>query len=189
MKFTTLFLLCAVSLPSIASEQLKLPYYDWGACPFECCTYKEWETNKPVIAHEKPLSSSKTLFAVPAKQAVTGLTGVVITTKPGVTRILKPVQLGYTKDEKGPMLSLKSGEKIYTLHYLGEGYDLFWYKGNTYSDQCDVSDNSFGNAPFASDVKVESRPKTIWWVKFKDSKGHVGWSEVNNNFDHMDACE
>ena len=189
MIHLALCLLLSIPFPTFAGERLKLPHYDWGACPFECCTYKEWETTKPVVAREEPSNSSKTLFTVSAKQPVTGLTGVVITTKPGITLILKPVQLGYTKDEKGPMLSLKPGDKIYTLHYLGEGYDLFWYNGSTYSDQCDVSENAFGNVPFSSDVKVESRPKTNWWVKFKDSKGHVGWSEVNENFDHMDACE
>jgi hypothetical protein len=189
MKYSTLLLLFGISLPTLASEQLKLPHYDWGACPFECCTYKEWETTRQVTAHEKPSNTSKVLFTVREKQAVTGLTGVVITTRPGVTRILKHVQLGYTKDEKGPMLFLMPGERIYTLHYLGEGYDLFWYKGNIYSDQCDVSENAFGDMPFASDVKVESRPQTSWWVKFKDSKGRVGWSKVNRNFDHMDACE
>jgi hypothetical protein len=133
-KHVAILFLCAITPPAIAIEQLKLPHYDWGACPFECCTYKEWETSKPVIAHEKPSNSSKSLFTIPAKQAVTGLTGVVITTKPGITRILKPVQLGFSKDGKGPLLSLMPGEKIYTLHYLGEGNDLFWYKGNTYSD-------------------------------------------------------
>ncbi len=81
------------------------------------------------------------------------------------------------------------GEKIYTLHYLGEGNDLFWYKGNTYSDKCNVFENAFGDVPFSSDVRVEARPETSWWVKFKDSKGNVGWSEVNEHFDHMDACE
>ena len=182
MKNFALGLIFTMPLPAVAGEQLKLPYYDWGACPFECCTYQEWETSKKVIAREKPSNTSKTLFSVPAKKPVIGITGVVITTKPGITRILKPVKLGYTKDQKGPMLSLKPGETIYTLHYLGEGYDLFWYKEGIYSDQCDLSDGDFN-------VKVESRPKTNWWVKFKDSKGRVGWSQVNNNFKHMDACE
>src|SRR5437773_1794841 len=26
----------------LAGDEPELPYYDWGACPFECCTYREW---------------------------------------------------------------------------------------------------------------------------------------------------
>ncbi len=179
----------AVSLPALAEEKPKLPFYDWGACPFECCTYREWETTKPVVAREEPKANARKLFTLRAQQPVTGITGVVITTKPGVTRILKPLQLGYTKDDKGPMLSLKPGEKIYTLHYVGEANDLFWYQGNTYVDQCSVPEGAFGNVPFSAEVKVESRPKTRWWVKIKDQSGRIGWVEEQDNFAHMDACE
>jgi len=182
----------ALFLPfcSASSEEakLKLPFYDWGACPFECCTYRNWETNKPVIVRDKPSGTANELFRIPTHQPVLGITGVVITTKPGVSKIVKPVQLGYSKDGKGPLLSLLPGEAIYTLHYLGEGYELFWYEGHTYSDQSNVSEQAYGDVPFEGTVKVESRPETTWWVKIKDKKGRKGWSEESDGFDNMDAC-
>lgn len=189
MRSAVSVLLAVLVAPAIGAERLPLPYYDWGACPFECCTYREWETSKPVVAREKPSEKAKEVFRVAARKRVIGITGVVITTKSGVTRILKPVELGYDKNGKGPLLSLRPGEAIYPLHYLGEGYDLFWYKGRTYSDQCCDPEGAFGNVPLADVIKIETRPETKWWVKFRDSKGRVGWSEVDDNFDHMDACE
>ena len=74
-------------------------------------------------------------------------------------------------NSKSPELSLKPGEVVYTLHYLGEGYDLFWYHGKTYHDQISIAEDAWGNVPFHETLKVESRPKTEWWVKIKDHAG------------------
>ena len=30
-------------------QKLSLPFRDVGACPFECCTYREWTANKPTV--------------------------------------------------------------------------------------------------------------------------------------------
>jgi hypothetical protein len=62
----------------------------------------------------------------------TALTGVEITTKAGRIKVLKPIELGYAEGIKYPAIKAVPGE---TLHYLGEGFDLFWYKGKIYSDQ------------------------------------------------------
>lgn len=187
MKYFALYFFCAISASALAEDAPSVPYYDWGACPFECCAYKEWTTSKPIVAYEKPSRSSKKRFTMPAKQAVTGITGVVITNRYGIVRILKPVKLGYTQNSEGTVLSLAPGEKIYRLHYLGEGSDIFWYKGKTYEGQFDESTEE-GSAVSGS-IKLETDYDATWWVQFKDSKGRVGWSEGEANFDHMDTCE
>ena len=120
---------------------------------------------------------------------VQGVTGVVVTVNYGVTKILKPVKVGYKKSGTSPELSLIAGDTIYTLHYLGEGYDLFWYRGQTYSDQIAVPEDSIGHAPYSDIVMAESRPKYEWWVKVKDSHGQMGWTDEATSFAHMDACE
>jgi hypothetical protein len=183
---SALLLVCS---SAFAQEKPPLPYYDWGACPFECCTYREWSTNRPVAAHKSRSNNSPAVFHVEKSQKVQGVTGVVITKEFGVTKILKPTQIGYTKTSKSPELSLRAGEVVYTLHYLGEAYDLFWYRGKTYSDQISVPEDAFGSVPFSEDLRVESRPKTEWWVKIRSEQGKVGWSKETEAFDHMDACE
>ena len=184
----TLSVICVPSTVSYAAELPHLPYRDWGACPFECCTYKAWETTRAVAVHEKPDSSSKPVFTLGAGRSVQGITGVVITHQAGVTRILKPIEIGYDSKGKGPLLSLKAGERIYTLHYVGAGHDLFWYRGKIYTDQIALSDDAFGNISEAP-LTIESRPRTEWWAKIRSDNGHIGWTEVRDNFDHIDACE
>ncbi len=170
-------------------EKPPLPYYDWGACPFECCTYREWEAVKPVTAFKTRSARSSAAFQIKKGQRVQGVTGVVVTTKYGITRILKPVQIGYTSPGKSPELSLSPGDVVYTLHYQGEASDLFWYHGKTYSDQISVPENAWGNVPYHEVLRVESRPKYAWWVKVKNRQGMVGWSKETEAFAHMDSCE
>jgi hypothetical protein len=70
------------------SDKPTLPYYDWGACSFECCTYKEWTATRNLNTYKRQSEKSPVSFHVKKGQPVRGLTGVAITTEYGVTRIL-----------------------------------------------------------------------------------------------------
>ncbi|MEH8130423.1 hypothetical protein [Aeromonas veronii] len=70
-----------------ANEKPPVPYYDWGGCPFEGCTYQQWTTKQEVVARAEPSLTAKTLFKVPRGQNVEGLTGVVIVEKPGIVKV------------------------------------------------------------------------------------------------------
>ncbi len=188
IALSTVSVVCMLPTVSCAAELPRLPYRDWGACPFECCTYKTWETTRVVAVHERPDSASKPVFTLAARKPVQGIGGVVITHQVGITRILKPIEIGYDSKGKGPLLSLKAGERIYTLHDVGAAYDLFWYRGKVYTDQVGLSEDAFGNISEAP-LKIESRPRTEWWAKIRSDNGHIGWAEVRDNFDHIDACE
>lgn len=173
MKMSVLICL----IPAIAAAQTKppLPFEDSGACPFECCTYREWETISPVALHKDRSEKSPITFRAKAREKVYGITGVVVTNTYGITKIISPISLG-----SDSQVSLKPGDLLYTLHYVGEGYDLFWYNGQTYSDQ--TSDD--GTA-----WKVESRPSYDWWVQVRNKANLVGWTKNTKVFAHMDACE
>ncbi|KIQ81075.1 hypothetical protein [Aeromonas sp. L_1B5_3] len=163
-----------------ASEQLSVPYYDWGSCPFEGCTYQQWTTKQEVIARAKPSWTAKALFKVPRGKKVEGLTGVVIVEKAGTVKILKPVKLGYNDKGEGPLLNLKAGEQLYTLASIGEGAMRFWYKGKTYT-----LDYDYGR----TQIKYGATPKSQWWVKIRDQQGREGWVAEAKNFAHMDRFE
>jgi len=55
---------------------------------------------------------------------VEGITGVVITIRPGISKVLAPTMLG-----DNPSVRVSPGEVLYTLHYMGKGYDLVWFRG------------------------------------------------------------
>jgi hypothetical protein len=159
------------------------PYYDWGACPFECCTYREWTANALTEIHKDKQESSPVSFRVNRNEKVQGITGVVVTTEPGRTKVLKPVILNLDENKS---VKLKSGDIFYNLHYLGEGNDLLWYGGKTFgSDQFVFADTE----PYNSIFQDLNEPTNDWWVKIRNSTGMEGWTNQTKHFDHMDACE
>ena len=101
---------------------------------------------------------------------MTGMTGVVITTQPGLARALKAASIG------GMML--RPGEVVYLLTYAGEGSYKVWYRGKV-EEIAIEGDDVF---------KLIQEPQSVWWVKVKNRKGQIGWTNMTRNFDGMDAC-
>lgn len=94
--------------------------------------------------------------------------------------------MGYIH-ETGGALDLKSGEILYTLHYAGEGTDLFWYKGKTYYDDIASDEPDPDPPPSNLSVQVISRPVIDWWVKVKKN-GEIGWIKNPYHFVGSDGC-
>jgi len=166
--------------PVKAQERPPLPYYDWGACPFECCTYREWETVRPVVFRKSRSKKSREVFRVKKSTKVKAITGVVITKKYGITKVLKPMTVTENGNKNSEIVPIKPGDILYTLHYLGEGFDLFWFRGKVYSDEISDPNDS---------VVIESRPDVDWWAKVVNPKGQTGWTNELDAFAHVDACE
>ena len=165
-----------------------LPYLDWGACTFECCSYGKWEAVRPTVAYKSRDENGRVSFKSDVGQKVMAVAGVVVTSTFGMTEVLKPMRMGYTKQSGTPQLSLKNGDILYTLHYAGEASDAFWYKGKVYVDQIDVPDDAMGTAPDTGALKVLSRSEYAWWIKIKDSQGRIGWTRQAENFSGPDRC-
>ena len=164
------FLLLLVLSNQSDAQTLKLPYKDVGACPFECCTYRQWSAKKQTTIYKEMKDGSPIAFRIKKGEKVIGVSGVVITTKAGVVKVLKNNKLG--------KVNLKAGDTLYILTNLGEGYNKIWYKGRIIAEQ--VYDDSL--------FKQLSEPKSIWWVKIKNRRGQIGWSKLPENFDNKDAC-
>ena len=180
------FLFC--SFISIhADEMPPLPFVDKDACPFECCQYGDWVSIQEFKAYKEPKNDSTIVYVINEGEKVEALTGIVITYKVGVTKILKPIKLGYIPETKGS-LDLKPGEILYPLHYAGEGTDLFWYKGKTYYDGIAADEPDPDPPPSNLSVQVISRPVSDWWVKVKNKNGKIGWIKNPYHFDGSDGC-
>jgi hypothetical protein len=116
-----------------------------------------------------------------AGEAVQGLTGVVVTTRTGTVKVFRTTTLGEKQIKVSP------GDEPLLLHYGGEGYWKFWFRGQIDSDQIpDINDQ----APDGElHLRIVTQPLTVWWVKVRNSRGQEGWTEQTNHFDHMDALE
>jgi len=135
---------------------------DKGACPFECCTYREWVTRSDVTLFDSP-NGKRVVGRVKKGQKVLALTGEV-----------HSVPLRMIAHYDFPDGGVKKGDTVYLLHYVGEGYWKAWHDGKLF-DTADFPDKG-------------SRPKSTWWVKLKTSAGVIGWTVEHGNFENQDAC-
>ncbi|WP_428559452.1 MAG: hypothetical protein ACP59X_14200 [Solidesulfovibrio sp. DCME] len=137
-------------------------YIDKGACPFECCTYRQWKVTRQTVLYDNP-DSSKPIGLLKAGESVRGITGEVWSI---------PVEMTALHDI--PQSNVKSGDVFYVLNYAGEGNWKVWHKGRF-------------SSVHQEDVKLR-KPKCEWWVKIVDSNGNMGWALSDGNFSGQDAC-
>lgn len=147
-----------------------VPYVDKGACPFECCTYRQWDVVKPTALRKSMSDSSPVFLRLKAGEKVRGMTGVVITTVPGIVEAIKRTKVG--------TMWANRGDRVYVLTNLGEGFAKVWFKGRVL--EAEPYDETF--------FKPIRRTKSVWWVKIKDRRGWIGWSREPENFGNVDQC-
>jgi hypothetical protein len=187
-----LLLFCAfVGANSHSAAAQRLPprnYEDRGACPFECCTYREWSVEADTVLYRTRSTKSRAAFRVKKGERVTGLTGVVVTLEPGRATATGDVTI---RREGGREVKVKRGDLLYLLHPIGEGYFKTWFRGRLYEVQPEgVAEHAsrpegIARLPY---LRLLSRPRTVWWVKVRNSRGQVGWSRQDDHFGDMDAC-
>ncbi len=142
-----------------------LPYYDWNVCPFEGCTYREWTARGPIIVYDTWEAKRRAIARLSKGQKAVGVTGVVITSRPGVIRMNADM----------PELGLRRGDNILTYTYQGEGVWSAWFKGRFYPEL----EITFGTP---TDVGKHS-----WWVQVRLSDGRTGWVDMDKaRFDGVD---
>jgi len=163
---------------AVAQERPPANFENWGVCPFECCQYRDWVAEADIPVHESRSDKSAILFHLHQQEKFRALTGVVVTEKPGVVLIDRPVQDGYVKGNDKPQLALSAGDKIYMLSPLGEGAYLFWYKGKVYSSGIDL----------ATMPGVDGKEaRMTWWKQVENKAGQRGWT-TSDKFSNADSC-
>ena len=149
-----------------------LPLFDWGACPYEACIYREWTVHQIITIYDTWKPERREIAKANSGEKVIGLTGVVITYRPGTVRL----------DRDFPEQNLKQGDVILTYAYRGEGYSAVWLKGRFYQ----VFDISFtkwpdgtgcGNAHCAA-TYIDLGDKR-WWAEVKLKSGVTGWVDMD----------
>jgi len=138
------------------------PYIDKGACPFECCTYREWAARQEITLVDSP-NGKKRVARIHKGEKVRALTGEVHSI---------PMRVVAQMDDLDA--KVKRGEVIYILHYVGEGAWQARHNGELV-----VIENFSDKGPF---------PQSTWWVKVKTKSGIVGWTISHGNFSNQDAC-
>jgi len=149
-----------------------LPFYDWGACPYETCGYRQWTAHRSVTVYDTWKQGRRPIAQLAAGDQVTGITGVVITFMPGLIRM--------DRDLSGP--DLHRGDTVLTYAYRGEGVSAAWFNGRYYTD-FDISfvkwpdGSGCGGAHCAATYRDLGRKS--WWAKVKLKSGRTGWVEMD----------
>jgi hypothetical protein len=191
--YILLLIICSLLSEPVAASAQKvrkaLPFYyeDYGACPFECCTYRRWTVNADTIIYQDRVEGARAAFRVKKGEHVMGLTGIVITLKPGKAVVKKATQLGLN----GHQVRVKAGDVLYLLHYEGEGIYKFWFGGRIYEAEMPSAPDQVSQSPADKRlqyIQLVSEPQTVWWVKVRNERGQTGWSKQDDHFGDMDAC-
>jgi len=124
-----------------------------GACPFECCTYRQWTANAPIIVLTARRRNAPVAFRLKAGETVQGLTGVVVTTRAGAAKVFRATTVGARRAKASP------GDQLLLLHYQGEGYWKFWFRGRIDSDQ--LPDTNEHAPDSVLDVRIVNHPRTV----------------------------
>ncbi len=165
------------------------PYIARGACPFECCTFREWTVARSVDLYANPNSSTR-IARIDSHHThhVRGLTGMVILHP--VSHVLRHaivVNPSVTRKGGRSDVTIPAAEEIWLLDRLGEGYVHLWWRGKVYDfgilDTDDDQDLAEGNT-----LLDKADEGAVWWVKVRTASGATGWTRDNDAFGDMDSC-
>ena len=183
-SFLTLLLIATLAMPSsTVLPQAKPPaiYVDKGACPFECCTYRKWKTEKTTVLYAQSNKGAPRIGVVKAGSNVLALTGEV-RTAPGKFVIKK------THEKYRP------GDVLWVYTPLGEGFYKVWFRGKMYQEALEFMSGPYEKSiPSCAETpecwgQLERQMKVEWWVKIKGTNGLIGWTAQAENFSNKDAC-
>jgi len=162
-----------------------LPFDEEGACPFQCCTYREWSVEYPTDIHADRRDDSPVAFHVNAGDTVNATTGVVTTTKAGHASASRDVRVGANH------VPVPAGQPIYLIRNVGGGDWKTWVSGVI--DRQYIPGQGYCTADKqATDecaIKVLDQPVNVWWVKVQNARGDIGWTREVDHFGNIDACE
>jgi len=161
-----------------------IPFDEDGACPFQCCTYREWTVNWDTDLHADRRDDSAVAFHAALGDTVTALTGVVTTTKVGRATAMRQVTVG------AKHIVVPAGQPIYLLRNVGGGDWKIWVNGVT-DEQYMPSQGYCTGEKQSSDecaLTVVEQPEIVWWAKVRDSRGREGWTREVDHFGNIDAC-
>jgi hypothetical protein len=167
-----LFMASVVVASVTYAEDHPVFYIDKGACPFECCTYRDWGTEQTTQLHADPKTTSPVIGTADKGTTVKAQTGEVHTA-PGKLVVKRDSDL------------FKKGDVLWIYTYLGEGAFKIWHQGRFIEREIDLD---YENPSPADWGYFEVKPKSTWWVKVRTAAGLEGWTNQPKNFSNKDAC-
>jgi hypothetical protein len=180
--FEVCMTLVSLGVQGAATDNHPSPYTDAGACPFECCTYREWKVEHRTVLHAAPKGGAAAVGKVERGDSVMALTGEVVTV---------PARFRVKRDHGDH----HAGDAFWVYTYIGEGFFKVWHDEKMEEEQLDFSPYAGGTGGERCEEserqcwgELDTRLKMTWWIKLRTSRGVEGWSREHENFSGSDAC-
>lgn len=161
-------------------------YIDKGACPFECCTYRDWTVTADTALFDKPDGTIQ-VDTVRKRETVKGVTGDVYVHP-------TPFTVAF------PHGRFHVGDTAYLLTYEGEGVSKVWLNGTISEEEVyfigDKQDWGYQDGRRVTCMHptaqcwghFEKENESDWWVLIKTARGKQGWTKQTDHFGNKDAC-
>jgi hypothetical protein len=150
-------------------------YIDKGACPFECCTYREWTVTADTVLFDRP-DKTKPVDQVLKGKSVKAVTGEVHV-------FPTPFKVVFAQGR------FHVGDTAYLLTYEGEGFYKVWFRGGISEEE--VHFTSAHACVHPSEEcwgRIEKEYVSDWWILIKTPRGKQGWTNQADHFGNKDAC-
>jgi hypothetical protein len=149
-----------------------------GACPFECCTYRQWTAREPipVVAEERGVGAP--IFTIPAGTAFRADSGNVHLTGIALVAVADSVR-------DADYWAFGPGDTLIVLDYIGEGHYNVWHDGEVQ----DVA-GFWGAERMPLVASLIGNYEAQWWVHVTMPDGRTGWfrNDPPRPVDGADAC-
>jgi hypothetical protein len=161
-----------------------IPFDDNGACPFQCCTYREWSVDWDTDIRSDRHDEAPLAFHAALNETVQALTGVVTTTKAGRASASRDVRVGANH------LLVPKGRPIYLLRNVGGGDWKIWVDGVIDQQYIPSQGYCVGDKQSSDEcaITVTDQPEVVWWAKVQNARGQEGWTREVEHFGNIDAC-
>ena len=189
-----------INLPARAQGEPPLEngwYVSRDTCPGECCSFGTWTATEMTALYEEPRGRHKTRVLTKGEifEALSGnvysvpLAIDVVYTTSSVEAYFVP------SDQASSPTHLKAGQRIYLLHYVGEGFRSAWIESRLAQIYVmDLVEFSGGpSSPIRScqtpsaqcwwSVPEDSiQAESQWWVNLRLVNGSEGWTQDWKHF-------
>jgi hypothetical protein len=149
-----------------------------GACPFECCIYRDWTSRAAYDVFAQERGEGAPAFSIPAGTTFHADSGNVHITGVSLVAVADSVS-------DGDYWAFGAGDTLVVLDYIGEGHYNVWHDGEVR----DVA-GFWGAEQTPAVAEQLGSYESQWWVHITLADGRTGWirNDPPREIDGADRC-
>jgi len=154
-----------------------IPYVVKDACEGEGCdTRGVWAACSTLVVRSDKRPDAPMVFTIAPQEKFTAVTADVHVVVPGMV-VFRDTISNRANEGGDPVDSIRfiPADTLYILNYIGEGYLVWWYRGQAARGYQFWGDEHYHGPDFPEDVVAIRSAKSVWWVRVRNTAGKEGW--------------